>query len=68
MTTHDVSQPTREAPERLVPIAEICTRTGFDRTTIARLARKGKFPTLRRKGDRRVFLLESELVRWMREA
>jgi prophage regulatory protein len=53
-------------PERLVGIPEIVARTGLERTTIYRLQRAGKFPTLRKRGDRRVFVLESELVAWMR--
>lgn len=52
--------------ERLVPLSEICQRTGLERTTIHRLTRRGEFPKLRRKGNRRVFVLESELVAWMR--
>ncbi len=52
--------------ERLVPLREICQRTGLERTTIHRLTRRGDFPRLRRKGNRRVFVLESELVAWMR--
>ncbi len=52
--------------ERLVPLKEVCLRTTFDRSTVRRLSAQGKFPRLRRKGDRRVFVLESELVAWMR--
>jgi excisionase family DNA binding protein len=52
--------------ERLVGLPEICVRTGFDRGTIRRLAKRGKFPALRQKGDRRVFVTESELLAWMR--
>jgi predicted DNA-binding transcriptional regulator AlpA len=47
-------------------MAEICARTTLERTTIYRLERAGKFPKLRKRGDRRVFVLESELVAWMR--
>lgn len=70
MMQHATAHSTQSTPtiERLVPIREICERTGLERTTIHRLSRAGKFPALRRKGDRRVFLLESELVAWMREA
>lgn len=52
--------------ERLVPLAEICVRTTLDRATIRRLAAARKFPALKRRGDRRVFVLESELLAWMR--
>ena len=59
------AQPDTPFRERLVSLAETCERTGFDRTTVSRLAKQGKFPPLRKKGDRRLFVLESELTAWM---